>query len=191
MTFFETVSDFGIWSLLEPGMGIVANSLATLRPMMRSFMQRTRSIYSKRGSGGAGASEADFSGNKSSSNSSQFKNGANNSGSAGTHQDKIEETQLEIDGDRGASRGVMVDEEKGFKQSEVMIQERNGSSGRLAIMTRTDVTVNMQLGVLPSPPPSSDWQQPHITGLGSNRLAAKSEPLLPSIAVPFRPRTDA
>ena len=193
VTFFETVSDFGVWSVLEPGMGIVANSLATLRPMMRFFMQRSRSIYSKRYSRGTGASGLDVSGSKSTDNSSKSKKGTNKSGSTKTHQEEEseEEKQFQLDSEHGVNRGGIIDEEKGFKKSAVMIQERNGSNGRLAIMTRTDLTVDMQLGVLPSPPPSSDWQQPQITGLGSNRVAAKSESSLSSIPVPFRLRTDA
>ena len=37
LSFFETASLFAQWSLLEPGIGIVANSLATLRPLLRTL----------------------------------------------------------------------------------------------------------------------------------------------------------
>ena len=44
------VSEFAMWSILEPGIGIVANSLATLRPLVRRFIQRgQRSIAQEPG----------------------------------------------------------------------------------------------------------------------------------------------
>lgn len=42
--FFTNAIDVAIWSIVEPGLGIVAASLSTLRPLFRSVLERTRNI---------------------------------------------------------------------------------------------------------------------------------------------------
>ena len=40
--FFQNAINIGVWSVIEPGLGIIAASLATLRPLFKSCMEKTR-----------------------------------------------------------------------------------------------------------------------------------------------------
>jgi hypothetical protein len=40
--FYGDIELLAIWTAIEPGMGITATSLATLRPLLRAFLQRPR-----------------------------------------------------------------------------------------------------------------------------------------------------
>jgi hypothetical protein len=42
--FFSEATDTAVWSIIEPGLGIIAGSLATLRPLFRSFLLNVRTI---------------------------------------------------------------------------------------------------------------------------------------------------
>lgn len=45
--FFATAMDAGVWSLIEPGLGIIAGSLATLRPLFRCCFEKVRTTLQK------------------------------------------------------------------------------------------------------------------------------------------------
>jgi hypothetical protein len=56
--FFSNAINIGIWSIAEPGFGILAACLATLRPLFRFMVEKARSIHStgnssSRGGGGS------------------------------------------------------------------------------------------------------------------------------------------
>ncbi|KAF2119965.1 hypothetical protein BDV96DRAFT_641832 [Lophiotrema nucula] len=44
--FFWNATNIAIWSTIEPGAGIIAGCLATLRPFLKSFLHTARSIHS-------------------------------------------------------------------------------------------------------------------------------------------------
>lgn len=61
--FLFDATDVAIWSTVEPGMGITAASLATLRPLFRSFLTSTRffaSWYTSSGSLSSRPSRASY-----------------------------------------------------------------------------------------------------------------------------------
>ncbi|KAF2740798.1 hypothetical protein EJ04DRAFT_518570 [Polyplosphaeria fusca] len=58
--FFWNATNIAIWSTVEPGVGIIAGCLATLRPLLRSFLSKARLLqsekHSSRGRSGTGSS---------------------------------------------------------------------------------------------------------------------------------------
>lgn len=44
--FFKSSTETTIWAIIEPGLGIAAASLATLRPILKQCIETTRSGYS-------------------------------------------------------------------------------------------------------------------------------------------------
>jgi hypothetical protein len=44
LSFFVEATNTAIWSTVEPGLGIIAGSLATLRPLFRSFLRTVRTF---------------------------------------------------------------------------------------------------------------------------------------------------
>jgi hypothetical protein len=62
--FFWSATNIAIWSTIEPGVGIIAGCLATLRPLVTGIMSKARSVRSEKNSS-HGASGVSYSGQRS------------------------------------------------------------------------------------------------------------------------------